>query len=126
MDSREHLGDQLLVHLGDGVQVAGLPRLLLLAAPGDELLLDVAQPGGLLEVLLVDRRLLVATRLADLLVKVTQLRRRRHPADPQPRAGLVDQVDRLVRQEPVVDVPVGELAAATSAPSVIDTRWCAS
>ena len=45
----------------------------------------------------------------DLLVELAQVRRRRHPADAQPRAGLVDQVDRLVRQEAVVDVAVGEV-----------------
>src|SRR5690606_24543283 len=30
------------------------------------------------------------------------------PADTHPGAGLVDQVDRLVRQEPVVDIAVGQ------------------
>ena len=45
---------------------------------------------------------------AMLLVEVTQVWRRGHPADAHPGAGLVDQVDRLVRQEPVGDVPVGQ------------------
>src|SRR5438874_655687 len=35
--------------------------------------------------------------------------RRGHAADPHPAAGLVDQVDRLVREEPVGDVAVGEV-----------------
>jgi hypothetical protein len=43
-----------------------------------------------------------------------------------PRRGLVDQVDRLVRQEAVGDVAVRELAAATIAGSVMSTPWCTS
>ena len=36
-------------------------------------------------------------------------RRRGHPADPQPAARLVDEVDRLVGEEAVRDVAVGEV-----------------
>ena len=64
--------------------------------------------GGGLEVLGVDRALLAAAHVGDLLVELAQVRRRGHPADAQPRAGLVDQVDRLVGQEPVGDVAVGQ------------------
>src|SRR5438874_1185710 len=35
-------------------------------------------------------------------------RRRGHRLDPHPRGGLVDQVDRLVGEVPVLDVAVGE------------------
>ena len=104
----EDLGDELLVDLGDDVHVAGLPLLLPLGLRREELLLGVAQGGGLLEVLRVDRGLLVPPRLRDLLVELAQVRRGRHPADAQARARLVDEVDRLVRQVPVVDVPVGQ------------------
>src|SRR5690606_24297722 len=44
----------------------------------------------------------------DLLVELAQVRRRGHPADAHPGTGLVDQVDRLVWQEAVRDVPVGQ------------------
>lgn len=44
----------------------------------------------------------------DLLVELAQVRRRGHPADAHPGTGLVDQVDRLVREEAVRDVPVGQ------------------
>ena len=74
----------------------------------NELLFAVAQAGRLLEVLGVDRGFLLPAGLGDLLVELTQVWRRGHPADPHPGAGLVDQVDRLVRQEPVVDVAVGQ------------------
>src|SRR4051812_29254819 len=74
----------------------------------EQLPLLVAQVRGPLEVLRIDRRLLVPTHVRDLLVELTQLRRRGHPTDPHPGAGLVDQVDRLVRQEPVGDVAVGQ------------------
>ncbi len=104
----EDLGDQLLVDLGDLVHVARAPLLLALGLLEDELLLLVAQACGGLEVLAVDRGLLALPDLADLVVVLAQVRRRRHPADPQARAGLVDQVDRLVREEPVGDVAVGQ------------------
>ena len=104
----EDLGDELLVDLGDDVHVAGLPLLLALRLLLQQGLLVVAQRRGLLEVLRVDRRLLLAPDVRDPLVELAQVRRRGHPADAHPRAGLVDQVDRLVRQEPVGDVAVGE------------------
>ena len=94
---------------GDGVHAAGLPLLLPgILLPG-QLLLGVAQRGGLLEVLGVDGRLLLPAHLGDLLAGLAQARRRGHPADPHPRPGLIDQVDRLVRQEPVADIAVRQL-----------------
>jgi hypothetical protein len=42
-------------------------------------------------------------------VEVLEVRRGGHRADAQPRAGLVDEVDRLVRQVAVGDVAVGEV-----------------
>ncbi len=104
----QHLGDLLVVDLGDHVEIPGAPLLLPLGALGDQLLLAVAQVGGLLEVLRIDRGLLLPARIGDLLVELAQVRRCGHPADAHPGAGLVDQVDRLVRQEPVVDVAVGQ------------------
>src|SRR4051794_15891035 len=105
---REDLGDLLVVDLRDDVQVARLPLLLALRLLPEQLLLRVAQVRGPLEVLRVDRRLLVATHVRDLLVELAQVRRRRHPTDAHPGAGLVDQVDRLVRQEAVGDVAVSQ------------------
>ncbi|VEH93125.1 Protein of uncharacterised function (DUF3170) (plasmid) [Tsukamurella tyrosinosolvens] len=102
----QDLRDLLLVDLGNDVEIARTPLLLALGALADELLLLVAQRRGLLEVLLVDRRFLLATRVGDLVVEGAQVRRRGHPADAHARARLVDEVDRLVRQEAVVDVPV--------------------
>ena len=75
----------------------------------EQLLLVVPQRGGLLEVLRVDGRFLLPAHLGDLLVVLAQVRRRGHAADPHPGAGLVDQVDGLVRQEAVADVAVGQL-----------------
>jgi hypothetical protein len=54
-------------------------------------------------------RLLLLADLGDLLVELAQLRRARQDRQAQARAGLVDQVDRLVGQEPVADVAVGEV-----------------
>ena len=104
----QDLGDQLLVDLGDLVEVTGAPLLLALGTAGGELLLLVAQAGRGLEVLPVDRGLLALAHVGDLLVVLAQVRRRGHPADAQSRTGLVDEVDGLVRQEPVGDVAVGQ------------------
>jgi hypothetical protein len=105
----EDLGDLLLVDLGDHVHVAGLPLALPLGLLGQHVLLVVAQRRGLLEVLRVDRGLLVAADVGDAGVELTQVGRRGHPPDPHPGARLVDQVDRLVGQEAVGDVAVGQV-----------------
>src|SRR5690606_16601756 len=104
----EDLGDLFLVDLGDDVEIARTPLLLALGTLRDELLLLVAQARGLLEVLRVDRRFLLATGIGDLVVELAQVRRRGHATDAHAGTGLVDEVDRLVRQEAVVDVAVGE------------------
>ncbi len=85
------------------------PLVFELALAGRQLALGVAQVGGLLELLGLDRGLLLAPRRLDFLLEVAVDRRRAHRLDPHPRAGLVDQVDRLVGQEAVGDVAVGEL-----------------
>ena len=105
----QHLGDDLFVDLSHHVQVAGLPLRLAFGPGGEQLLLVVAQPGRPLEVLSVDGGFLLQTDRGHLLVELPQVRWCRHPADPQPGAGLVDQVDGLVRQEAVGDVAVGHL-----------------
>ena len=104
----EHLSDLLVVDLGHDVHVAGLPLLLALGLVGEQRLLLVAERCGLLEVLRVDRGFLLAAHLGDALVELAQVRRRGHAPDAHARARLVDQVDRLVGQEPVADVAVGE------------------
>ncbi len=110
--SGEDLGDELLVDLSDHVHVAKPSILLPGGLLAEQLLLGVPQRSCLLEVLGVDRRLLLASHLGDLLVVLAQVGRRRHAADAHPRSGLVDQVDRLVRQEPVADLG-GPQAAPT-------------
>jgi hypothetical protein len=80
---REDLCDELLVDLGDDVHVAGLPLLLPLALGEDQLLLLVTQRRGQLEVLAVDRALLAAAHVSDLVVELAQVRRRGHAADAQ-------------------------------------------
>src|SRR6266487_240619 len=104
----QHLGDLLIVDLGHDVEVAGLPLLLPLRLLVEQLLLLVPQLRGALEVLRVDRGLLVATHLGDPLVEVAQVWWRGHATDAHPGARLVDQVDRLVGQVAVGDVAVGE------------------
>ncbi len=105
---RQDLGDLLVVDLAHDVEVARLPLLLPLRLLAEQLLLLVAQLRGSLEVLRVDRGLLVPAHLGDPLVEVTQVWRSGHPADAHAGTGLVDEVDRLVRQEAVGDVPIGQ------------------
>ncbi len=105
----EHLGDQAFVDDRVARDVAAAPLLLEAQALGEQGLLLVAQGCRLLEVLLLAGELLVLADLGDLLVELAQLRRAREDRQAQASAGLVDQVDRLVGQEPVADVAVGEV-----------------
>src|SRR3954453_13838161 len=106
---RDDVGDLLLAHLGSLAVLTLGPLVFELALAGGQLALGVAQIGGFFELLGLDRRLLLAPRRLDFLLEVAVDRRRRHRLDAHPRAGLVDQVDRLVGQEAVGDVAVGEL-----------------
>ena len=106
---RQDLGDLFLVDLGQDVHLAGLPGFLATAALFLQLTLFVAQAGGLLEVLAVDRRFLLEANLGDLLVDLADVGRRGHATDAHARPGLVDEVDGLVGQEPIADVAVGEV-----------------
>ena len=106
---RDDVGDLLLADIGPVALLALGPLVFELALAGRQLALGVAQVGGLLELLRFDRGLLLAPRRLDFLLEVAVDRRRAHRLDPHPRRGLVDQVDRLVGQEAVGDVAVGEL-----------------
>ncbi len=64
---------------------------------------------GLLELLVLDRGFLVAARRLDLFLELPVHGRGGHRLDAHARGGLVDEVDRLVGQEAVGDVPVGQL-----------------
>ena len=66
--------------------------------------LGLAQRRGLLVFLVVDRRVLFLGDPLEVLLRLAQGRRRRRVAQPDARCGLVDQVDRLVRQVAVGDV----------------------
>ena len=69
----------------------------------------VAQRRGLLELLRLDRGLLLAPRRLDLLLELPVHGRGGHRLDAHARGGLVDEVDRLVGQEAVGDVAVRQL-----------------
>ena len=106
---RDDVGDLLLADLRALATLARGPLVLELLLLVGEAALLVAQVGGLLELLGVDRGLLLAPRRLDLLLEIAVHGRLRHRLDAHPRGGLVDQVDGLVRQEAVGDVAVGEL-----------------
>ena len=66
--------------------------------------LGLAQRRGLLVLLVVDRRVLLLGDPLELLLRLAQGGRRGGVAQADARGGLVDEVDRLVRQVPVGDV----------------------
>ena len=106
---RQNLGDIVLADLGDRLARAITPAGFLLLALFGQLLLLVTKSSGLLEVLIVDRGLLIALHFGDLLVQLTQLRRRGHAGNTQASTGLVHQVNGLIRKEAVRDIAVGQL-----------------
>src|SRR5213076_2611744 len=107
---RDNVGELLLADLRLLLLVLGAPPLLLeLALLLREFALLVAQGGSLLELLVLDRGFLLLADALDLVLELAVARRRGHRLYAQPRGGLVDQVDRLVGQVPVLDVAVGEL-----------------
>src|SRR5829696_7140011 len=105
----DDVGDLFLADLRALSGLSGAPLLLELALLVGELALLVAQVRGLLELLRLDRGLLVAPRRLDLFLEIAVHGRGRHRLDARARGGLVDEVDRLVRQEAVGDVAVGQL-----------------
>ena len=101
---RDDVRDLLLADLGLLGLAGRLPVVLHLALLQRELALGVAQVRGLLELLRLDRRLLLLAHGLDLVVELLVHGRRGHELDAHARRGLVDQVDGLVGQVPLLDV----------------------
>ena len=101
---RHDLGDLLLVDLGSLTGDARLPlgAQVIHVLPGGGL--GLAQRGGLLVFLGVDRGVLLLGDLVQLLLRGAELRRRGGVAQSNAAGRLVDQVDRLVREMTVGDV----------------------
>src|SRR6202008_351950 len=74
-----------------------------------EITLLVAQRSRALEVLVADRVFLLQVDLFQRGLELGHFGRRNLGSQTRPRAGLVDDVDRLVREEPVGDVALREL-----------------
>ncbi len=102
--TRKHLSDRFFVNLGRNVLVSGLPRFFLLSAGLSQLALVVTQTCCHLEILGIDSGFFFQPDCSDLFVKFAQIRRSSHSANPKSGACLVDQVNRLVRQEAIRDV----------------------
>ena len=106
---REHLGDRLLGDLVEEVDALGAPLRLLRRPLLEQRLLVVAQLRGPLELLGLDGRFLLLARGRDLVFELAVVGRCLHATDAQARARFVDEVDRLVGEVTVGDVPVGEV-----------------
>ena len=102
---RDDLGDLLLVDdrllAGDLGLPLGAERRRRALARGR---LGLAQGGGFLVLLVVDRRVLLLGDPVELLLGLAQGGRRGRVAETDARGGLVDEVDRLVREVAVGDV----------------------
>jgi len=88
---------------------APTPLFALLLGLLEVVRLDVAQLCRLFKVLRGDGRALLRVQRADLLLDRAQLRRGRLRLHPHAGGRLIHQVDRLVGQKAVVDIPVREL-----------------
>ena len=105
----EDLGDQLLVDLGDLVHVAGAPLLLALGLLGRMSCFSSSRRRAAASKSCPSIAASLRWRTSAILSSYSRRSGGRgHPADAQSRAGLVDEVDGLVRQEPVGDVAVGQ------------------
>ena len=105
----DDLGDHVLIHDHLDVGLAFAPGIFLRLALGFQLLLVVAQFGGLLEVLALDGLVLVGGDLSDLVVKLLELGRCGQTLDAQAGTGLVDQIDGLIRQVAILNIAAGKL-----------------
>ena len=103
---RENFTDELLVDLGDDVEVARLPFTLALCLLREQVLLHIPQRRSLLEILRVDRRFLLFTSVGNTVIKFTKVRRRCHSSNAQARASFVNQVDGLVRKLAIGNVAI--------------------
>ena len=106
---RENLGDLLFVD-HRGVVVAGRERFaLFLATIGHEVALLITQLSGPLELLRLHGLPFVTADAGETLVDLLDVWRQVGALETHPAACLVDEVDGLVRQVAVGDVPIGEV-----------------
>ena len=97
-----HLADRVLLVLPLGfLRIEGVPKF-------GQLFFEIGQPlFGEFVALLLQRGLL-NLQLGDAVVHLVEFGRHRIELGLDHRAGFIDEVDRLVRQEPVGDIPVGK------------------
>ena len=107
-DARNDVGDVILIDFDDVVLEPAAPRRLELIALGYERLLLVAQARGVLELLGLGRRRLLLAGAGELGVDLSNLRGQHHAVHARARAGLIEHVDRLVGQEPVLNIAARE------------------
>ena len=106
---REHLGDGLFVNQVKGLATRCLHRRVELVSFDDEFALLLLEGLGLFEGALLHGRFFVGAHASDILVEALGGGRSGHASDAQSATGLVDEVNRLVGQETVRDVAVGEI-----------------
>jgi hypothetical protein len=104
----DHVGHVFFRHGGLGLGPLFLPLGFALFQFCPQLALGVAQPCRHFERLRADGILFLPPQPLRLILHLAELRRKRHPLQPSPGAGLVDHVDGLIRQEPIRDITLGE------------------
>ena len=105
----EHFGDGLFIDFVEEVNAGGLPLNFFCPFALEEFFLLITKVGGSFELLVLDRCFLVLTDLGDFVFQLAVVRRGLHPLDAQAGTGFVDQVDRLVRQLAISDIPIGHI-----------------
>ena len=104
-----NLRDVVFLHGRAVLRLLLIPRLAHLLQFNTQAPFLIAQQSSLLEVLMRNRILLTLPQLLQLRLLLVQIRRRRERLNAHAGCRLVHQVDSLIRQEPVGDVPVRQL-----------------
>ena len=102
-------GDLFLAKRGAMRLTPLLPVFLLATDLRLQITLVIPQRGRLLEILIADRRFLLVVDRFQLFLELGHLGRRHLRRQTGARAGLVNHVDRLIRQEAVGDVALRQL-----------------
>jgi|GEM_PF-3570848 len=105
----EYLGNGFLVDLVEQVDATGLDLGLFDRLLVEQRLLLVSQATGFFELLLFDGTLLRLLHLGQLALDLLEVGRGAHALDTQTGASLVDEIDGLVGQMTVTDVPVRQV-----------------
>ena len=79
----KNLGDEILINLGDNIEITSLPLALASGLFSEQVLLVVTKGSSLLEVLCIDSTFLLAANICNALVEFAQVRWCSHATNAQ-------------------------------------------